>query len=93
VQWSIAGGLFDPDDRVTIQAIAAVSIRRVKSDGAAEVIRARLAELYERARHAVRREVVVCVRRRPELGLSPVPVAARRDPAWSVRREATSPAE
>jgi hypothetical protein len=87
--WSLVGGLFDPDDAVTIQAVAAIGRRGVSpKSGAAAVARDRLADLFARARRDLRRQVVITATARPELGGAEIVNRARADRSWIVRREA-----
>lgn len=89
VDWSLIGGLFDPDDAVTIQAVASLGRRGVEPEsGASDVVRDRLAELFARGRRDVRREVVVTAAARPELDGADIVTRAHEDRSWMVRREA-----
>ncbi len=87
--WSLVGGLFDPDDDVVVSAIGSIGQRGVSAaSGARLIVRERLFELAVSATAAARREVVMIAAKRPELELADVVVRARQDRAWTVRREA-----
>lgn len=89
VDWSLVGGLFDPEDDVVIRAVGSIGRRGLSADSGAEpVARNRLIDLAATASAAVRREVVVTAAERPELELADLVVRARNDRAWTVRREA-----
>ncbi len=92
VDWSLVGGLFDPDDDVVIRAVASVGRRGITADfGARPVARRRLIDLATAASSAVRREVVVTAKHRVELELSDIVSSANSDAAWTVRCEAEPP--
>jgi hypothetical protein len=89
VDWSLVGGLFDPDDDVVIRAVGSIGHRGVEpGSGATGVVRDRLADLFVAGRRDVRREVVVTAAARPELDGADIVTRARRDRSWIVRREA-----
>jgi hypothetical protein len=88
VDWSLVGGLFDPDHAVTIQAVASIGRRGVTPrSGAFGVVRERLGDLFDRGPRDVRREVVVTAATRPELDARDIVARARDDRSWIVRRE------
>jgi hypothetical protein len=88
VEWSLVGGLFDPDDSVVAVAVSSIGRRGGFSDpGASEVALSRLRELAKLASTPVRREVVVLAIKNPEMQLADLVETARKDPAWTVRRE------
>jgi len=93
IDWSLVGGLFDPQDDVVIQAVVSFATRREPAAGALTVARSRLQELYRSASRRVRREVIVVAGRRPELGIAELVAAARSDRAWTVRRAADQAAQ
>jgi hypothetical protein len=89
VDWSLVGGLFDPDDDVVIRAVGSIGRRGLSpSSGATPVARHRLRDLAAAASAGVRREVVVTAAGREELALRDVVEGAQGDRAWTVRREA-----
>src|SRR5215218_5360229 len=88
VDWSLVGGLFDPDDAVTVRAVGSIGRRGVDAgSAAAAVARDRLADLFARGRRDVRREVVVTAAARPELDGAHILSRARDDRSWIVRTE------
>lgn len=88
VDWSLVGGLFDPDPEVTIHAVASIGRRGVTpGSGALGVVRDRLGDLFARGPRDVRREVVVTAAARSDLDGADIVARARHDRSWIVRRE------
>jgi hypothetical protein len=88
VDWSLVGGLFDPDDTVVRSAVSSIGRRGISpSSGARPVARERLIDLARAGTADVRREAVVTAVNRPELELGELIERARQDRAWTVRRE------
>jgi hypothetical protein len=86
--WTLAGGLFDPDDEVVIAALESLSRRGLGEEtGAHDLVSGRLGELVERGRRDVRRAVALAVSKQPTLGSPQVTEAVRTDVSWIVRRE------
>lgn len=88
VDWSIVSGLFDPADEVASRAVLAIKQQGIPGD-ARVVAHRRLEDLYEVGSRAMRRLVVATARDNQELELTAIVDHARRDRAWSVRREVT----
>jgi hypothetical protein len=89
VDWSLVGGLFDPNDDVTVAAIGVIARRGlIDPSGPTAVTRDRVAALASAAGMRVRRAAVMAALRRPELELEEVVDRARMDRSWTVRHEA-----
>lgn len=89
VDWSLVGGLFDPQDDVVSAAVGALGRRGLHSGGGpTAVAQSRLRRLAETGSVAVRRAVIVVAQQREELALSDVLTRALLDRSWMVRREA-----
>jgi hypothetical protein len=88
VEWSLVSGLFDPADEVVVRAVAALTDKATASADVAAVVQARLSDLYQNGSRMVRRQIVRAAANHHQLAAEEILTAARRDRAWSVRREA-----
>lgn len=88
VDWSLVGGLFDPDEDVVSAAIGAVGRRGLQTGGGPSAVAlSRLRRLAETGSVGVRRAVVVAAGQRAELALIDVVTRALQDRSWMVRSE------
>ncbi len=90
VEWSLVSGLFDPADEVVVRAVAALTDKATASADVAVVVQSRLSDLYQNGSRKVRRQIVRAAANHHQLAAEDILTAARRDRAWSVRREASA---